>query len=150
MERSDKAPVKSMARTGKPLTPSGRGIIDPGRAGSRPSNGDNGRSNNSSSTKTRASSSTRNNSNQSNTRTSSSAKDSVNGRWWDSYPRRKDEALRIAAGLHQLADVIHPGPQEMEAYRSRAARQGVGESRNGTRKAAGSRKIATRKTTGSR
>jgi hypothetical protein len=55
--------------------------------------------------------------------------------WWDDLGRRdrKDQPMRDAANLHRMADKIWTPESNVSAgpSRSRAAKQGVAESRNG-------------------
>jgi hypothetical protein len=105
----------------KAQTPSGSGVIDPGRTGSRSTparngNGTNGTSRNSpvrNGINGTARNSPANNNTQS-ARSSASNKSAAATvapkEWWQKVKDRDDDPVRIASSLHKLAHAIYPGP----------------------------------------
>jgi hypothetical protein len=130
-------PAGSNSKVGeRPVTRSGHVVDGSGRTGTRNGNG-NGNSSRNTNTRTPSRAPARASGNNRDTDRSGgqSRVAAASGRagrpdWWNGVNSRKDEAKRISAGLHQLADTIWtPESNVSGGARSRAAKQGVTESR---------------------
>jgi hypothetical protein len=121
---ASKPSVKNGRTTGTPQSPSAHGVVHRGRTGARSNGARNGNGNGA------RNGNGNGNSNPGNSRNNTTAPssppkvqrgeptDSPPKSWWDTLGRqdRKDEPMRIAAGLHALADAMYtPGVEDLPA-----------------------------------